>query len=108
MKNELLNKAMALSEFKHMEELLAVLEKNSHSKLISDQEIYYGFKLILEVIATHHSVQYDTLLATALYIKRNYGFMTGYNNTLKELNAISLAVNHVMYRLKLQRISCLA
>ncbi|WP_377887972.1 hypothetical protein [Alkalihalobacillus sp. R86527] len=107
MKEEILNKAKAVDEFNHMEELLAALEGNSHSKIVSDHEIHYGFKVILDVIANDNTVQRDTLLATALFIKRNYGVMTGFKYRLKKLNAISLTVNHVMYRLKHQQIKAI-
>lgn len=104
MKNKVLDLAFSIQDFKHLGELLMALNSYSPSASNHEDDVLRGFQLILAELKDDSSLQRNTLLTTMLEVKKQYGMLTMFNHTIEQMSAITLAINHVQYRLKMQRL----
>lgn len=104
MKNKVLDLAMNINDFKHMDELIVAVGSDI-SLMNSDTDlVLHGFYLVLLELQRDSTLQRQSLLSTMLEVKKQYGMLTMFKHTAIDMCAITLAINHVRLLLKLKQI----
>lgn len=107
MKNTLIDIAMSIDGFKHIEELIGLINHespflNSH---VESKRVFNGIQLILRELQDDISLQRNTLAQTMLHVRNQYAVLNRHRHTAQQMNAITMAIGHVKYCLKRNRMS---
>ncbi|WP_281976061.1 hypothetical protein [Halobacillus litoralis] len=92
---EIMIKAEEINEFKHLEELEAVMTLYSPIQYRHPDALLDGINYLVDIIGQHPSVQKEILLETMKHVKRNLGVITSFKYTLKQINSLTVAISHV-------------
>ncbi|AJH65701.1 hypothetical protein bcere0016_40560 [Bacillus cereus 95/8201] len=103
-KNKILDLALNIDGFEHMEELLIAINTNSKLMQLDTEMVLKGYQLILLVLQHNIAVQCNTLFATMLEVKRQYRMLHNFKNTASDMCAITLTINHVRHELKVKKL----
>lgn len=103
-KNEILDLALNIDGFEHVEELLIAINTNSKLMQLDTEMVLNGYQLILLVLQHSIALQRNTLFATMLEVKRQYRMLHNFKNTASDMCAITLAINHVRHELKVTKL----
>lgn len=103
-KNEILDLALNIDGFEHVEELLIAINTNSKLMQLDTEMVLNGYQLILLVLQHSIALQRNTLFATMLEVKRQYRMLHNFKNTASDMCAITLAINHVRHELKVNKL----
>ncbi|PGT92229.1 hypothetical protein COD18_15460 [Bacillus cereus] len=103
-KNKILDLALNIDGFEHMEELLIVINTNSKLMQLDTEMVLKGYQLILLVLQHNIVLQCNTLFATMLEVKRQYRMLHNFKHAPVDMCAITLAVNHIRHELKFKKL----
>jgi len=98
LRNQILNTALNIEGFKHFNELKKV-SGYCHLATRDKNMMLQGFILILSELENDISLQHNTLLATMINVKKQYGVLTKFKHTMADMCAITLAIANVRTRL---------
>ncbi|WP_349346498.1 hypothetical protein [Priestia megaterium] len=104
MKNKVLDLAMSINDFKHMNELMVAIDSELQLMKSDTDLVLHGFYLVLSELQKDSTLQRVSLLSTMLEVKKRYGVLTMFKHTAIDMCGITLAINHVRMLLKLKRL----
>lgn len=105
MKNKLIDIAISIDEFNHIEELILLINRKTpyFDSMTEMKRVFNGFELVLCELKDDISLQRDTFYQTILNVRNNYAVLNRHKHTSMQMNAITLAIAHVKYCLKMKR-----
>ncbi|ENJ6135011.1 hypothetical protein AB1Z82_001106 [Bacillus cereus] len=103
-KNEILNLALNIDGFEHMEELLITINTPTQLMRFDTEMVLKGCQLILLGLQHDITLQRHTLFTTMLEVKRRYGMLHNFKHTALDMCAITLAINQVKHLLKVTKL----
>lgn len=104
MKNKVLDLAMNINDFKHMDELVVAMDSELQLMKSDIDLVLHGFYLVLSELQKDITLQRGSLLSTMVEVKKRYGVLTMFNHTAIDMCGITLAINHMRLLLKLKRL----
>lgn len=99
MRRNIVQIAEGIEGFKHLDALVrlmnesTVISKNSLDKC----RMLEGYLLIVKEIKANKTLQLDTMLQTANNVKKQFAIRSNFNHTLKDINALTLAIAHTKH-----------
>ncbi|CGF78011.1 hypothetical protein IQ781_21725 [Bacillus sp. N447-1] len=102
--NEILDLALNIDGFEHMEELLIAFNTSTQLMRFDTEMVLKGCQLILLALQHDITLQRHTLFATMLEVKRRYGVLHKFKHTASDMCAITLAINQVKHLLKVTKL----
>ena len=106
MNSKIIDLTLCIDGFKHLEELISVINRGT-SYLVDKkekQQVFNGFELILRELQDDITLQRNTLLQTMFNVKQQYAVRNRHRHTARQMNAITLAIAHVRYCLRVKQI----
>jgi hypothetical protein len=95
MKNLIIDTAISIDGFKHVESVIDMINAKSALKVSESEAILSGFMLILQELDDDVSMQRESLYHTMLNVKNQFAMRNRHRHTAMQLHAITIAIAHV-------------
>ncbi|WEZ08135.1 hypothetical protein P5663_19260 [Priestia flexa] len=105
MKNTVIDIAISIDGFNHIEELILLINRNTpyFDSMTEMKRVFNGFELVLCELKNDIGLQRDTFYQTMLNVRNQFAVRNRHRHTAKQMNAITLAIAHVKYCLKMKQ-----